>query len=441
MKKIVVGVVAVLALVAAGMPFVSGMVMEKGFRQCVENFNAMNAGTGADLRLQILRYERGFSSSEVEWKISLGSLKTLYGIEEILFTDRAEHGYTGVVSTTSLAGNSWYTDFVNERLGGTTPFAMTTEYTLTGDIRSVLSLKPFSLQMENETLESKSGQLVVECDWKLEQFRSSGSWEGFTASDTLSMTGVSFGSDLRMISSFIWDGQAALQIDQVMAHDDTVSMEMENLLADYSVKYDGEKRTLAAEASYGVGRFSDGSEKVEHGAATIGFTGLDAVAYEEAMRLYMDLVSTMMAEIAAAGEDQEKVMQVLEEQMNSISFQVMAVYEKFLKGGLEVYVRDLHAGVRQGEIQGDVVLRLEKDMTLAQMIPLMNQPERIFDYISLQSDLRLPAELAGDNPMLFEPLSPGMRTGLFVKKGAELVHRAETRDNKLFINGEELIFN
>jgi hypothetical protein len=85
-----------------------------------------------------------------------------------------------------------------------------------------------------------------------------------------------------------------------------------------------------------------------------------------------------------------------------------------------------------------VVLSLNKDMTLAQFIPLMHQPELVLDILSLQSNFTLPAELAGGNPMLLAPIFSGMTTGLFVKEDEKLTHQAETIEGKLFLNGQEV---
>lgn len=442
MKKGIVAVVVVLMLVAAGMPIVNGVLMEKGFRKLVENVNAMYANTGTDTKLEIVRYERGLFSSEVEWKVDLGSLKTIYNIKEIVLLDQVKHGYKGVVSKTSLEKNTWYTDFVSQKLGGKNPVEMTTSYMLTGDIQSVLSMQPFSVQVDNETLNSKAGELHFTSNWDLEKIKASGTWEGFTIADKLDMAGVSFSSDLKVISSYIWDGKGSFQIDKVTVKEDAVSMVMDKLQMEQSLKYDEVKKTLAAEMSYGVGSISDGESKVEDGFVTLGARGLDAAAYEDAMKVYTSTVSNMLEQLGEAGQDQEKLMTLLDEKLGDVSFQMASLAEKFLKSGLEIYISNLHAKMEQGEVGGNILVRLEKDINIEQIIPIiLGNPEQIFDYLSLKSDVHLPVELIGENPMLTSPIYPGMKTGLFVVDGARLVHKAETRDKKLFINGEELLLN
>jgi hypothetical protein len=118
---------------------------------------------------------------------------------------------------------------------------------------------------------------------------------------------------------------------------------------------------------------------------------------------------------------------------------MMAVYEKLLKAGLELQVADLAIKLPEGDITGGVTLRLLKDMTFMQFAPIVDQPELLFDIFYLKSDLSLPVGLVGDNPKLLTPVFPGMRTGLFVKSGNNLVHTAETTDGKLIVNSEEVV--
>ena len=66
---------------------------------------------------------------------------------------------------------------------------------------------------------------------------------------------------------------------------------------------------------------------------------------------------------------------------------MLTAYERLLKKGLELQISDLHAQLPAGEIKGDVVLSLNKDMTFAQFIPLWQQPELILDIFSLQSEV------------------------------------------------------
>ena len=119
----------------------------------------------------------------------------------------------------------------------------------------------------------------------------------------------------------------------------------------------------------------------------------------------------------------------------------MAVYEQLLKEGLELSITNLHAELPEGKIEANAALRLNRDVTLGQLAPVLHNPARIFDFLTFHSNISLPKKLVGDTPVLLSPIHPGMETGLFIEKDSYLVHKAETRSKKLYLNGIELQFN
>jgi hypothetical protein len=128
----------------------------------------------------------------------------------------------------------------------------------------------------------------------------------------------------------------------------------------------------------------------------------------------------------------------MEKQLAGLGHQMGEAYEKLLKQGLEFEISDLKATLPEGQIKGTFALGLKKDMTIAQFRRLATEPALALDIFSLKSDFSLPIKLIGENPQLLQPIFPGMQTGLFVKKGNNLIHHAETRKGKLFLNGLEL---
>lgn len=441
MKKTVVVVGALLVLAAAGTPVVNGILMERGYRQLVAEVNSIYREQGNDLQVEIVRYDRGLYSSEVEWQIDLGSMKTVYGVDRLVVLDRGRHGYTSVTFATSLAGNPWYQEFVASRLGGNDPLTVATEYSLLGTISAAIHLAPFTVTADGQTVDAKAADLKLTSDWELSRIQANGTWQGLTVQDQLKVEGVSFNSDLRLISSFIWDGGASLHVGKLSGRDGAKELAVDGLRTGYTLAYDQQRKSLDIETSYGVGRITDGLETVENGSATIGVRGLDAQAYEEAMKAYTKLLGQLLADIDAAGADPQTIRKQLENRLASAGLQLLGLVEKVLKAGLEIYVGEVQAGLAQGEVRGQAVLKLERDLSFVQMLSLSQQPEQFFDFLSLQADLQLPAELVAGTSPLLAPLHPGMKTGLLVREGNLLVGRAETRDKKLFINSEQVVFN
>ena len=148
-----------------------------------------------------------------------------------------------------------------------------------------------------------------------------------------------------------------------------------------------------------------------------------------------------MKEYAGSQQTPYEMSQTLEDELLKIGPRLIGPAEQMLKKGLEIEIAGLKAQLPQGKIKGDLSLSLNKDMTMAQFIPIAMRPGAALDVFSLKSDLTLPARLTGDNPRLLFPAFEGMETGLFISDGENLVHHAETRDGKLFVNEKEVVLN
>ena len=441
MKKIVAGIFLLLIIAGVGVPFVNGLVMENIVKKSFANLNSMYSDTGSGVSIEIMRYDRKFSSTEIEWKIKLGAMKAIYGIDEIVFIDRAKHGYTGIVSTTSLEKNKWFTDFVSKKLAGINPLVISTEYKLSGQINATITLAAFTLPVEGEMIAVKPGKAYFTWDEELKNFSSETSWDGFSVAEKMAIEGISLSSNLEKISTYLWDGTLSYGIAKGQIKGNSEQFELADFKGDYSLDIDKEENTVAVVATFGVNRLQAGLEKLENGFVRLGVINMDAQGFEEFVRLYTEMANTFLKDFTAAGDDPEKMKSILEDQLRRTQFQMLTAYERLLKKGLEFQLSDLRAQLPEGEIHGDVVISLNKDMTFAQFIPLLQQPELMLDIFSLHSEVQLPAKLVGDNPMLLTPIYPGMQTGLFVKDGANLTHKAETRDAKLFLNGQEVKFH
>ncbi len=441
MKKVIVGVVTILIIAGICAPFVNGLVMEKIVKQSQNDLNEMYADTGSGTTIEIIQYDRSFLSSEIEWSIKLGSLAALYGVDEIILVDRADHGFTGVVSKTSLEKNQWFVDLLNDKLDGKNPLNITTTYHLWGQIESIIDIGAFSIQVENETIDFQPARVVTESDGRLTHLFSEASWGGLSVSDKLRISGISMVYDLEKISTYIWDGDISYKIESMKIEDQEENFELTNFKGEYALDFDKKKNTLSSGGEVDIENLIAGNEKVQDIFIRLDVNNMDAQGYEEFMKLYTQTMHSVLGDISAAKDDPEKMDEVLEGQMANTGLQMMAAYEKFLKNGLEIKVSDFHAQLPMGKVTGNIELKLNRDVTLAQLAPIAMQPNLAFDILSLQSDLSFPAVLAGDKPMLVSPVYPGMQTGLFVKDGESLVHRAQTKNGKLFLNGNEVVFN
>jgi uncharacterized protein YdgA (DUF945 family) len=196
---------------------------------------------------------------------------------------------------------------------------------------------------------------------------------------------------------------------------------------------------LSAKQEYGVKRLEVGPEKIDHAFGRIGVSGLDAKAFEAFMKFYSDTMTPVLADIAAANKDPQKMNRIVQDKMTMIGTQLLAEGEKLLTKGLTLEISDVHVGLPEGDINGDVRIGLKQDMTVAKFIPLATNPELALDIFSLKSTISFPQALVSDAPTLFSPIYPGMQTGLFVKNGNMAEHSAEIKNGKLYLNGQEVV--
>ncbi len=441
MKKFVLAVLLIGIAVVIAAPFANGLIMERVVRQARTDINKMYADTGHDLSIDIIDYDRGYAASRIKWKISLGKLRTFYGVDDIIVVDEAKHGFTGVISKSSLVENQWYTDLVNEKLHGKNPVDVTTRCNLLGHIESRVLLDAFSVQTGGEVLNIRPGRIVVALPRGLWSFSSRGSWDGLSIADQLDLGGISFFSKMEKISPFIWDGNGSFAIASAGITADKTHVELANLKLGFTMDYEKSADTVSLGVDYGVDHFDTGDNRIENAFVRLGVNGMDARGYENLAKLYTQIMNTTMSTMAQGKNDPEKLQAAMRQQMMSNGMQLVMAMENILKDGLEIQVSDLKASLPQGQITGHIVLGLKKDMTMAQFIPILGQPSLALDIFSLQSEMRMPAGLGGEDPKLFTPLYPGMQTGLFEKKGDQMVHKAETRDGKLYLNGQEVLLD
>lgn len=438
MKKFLAAIVALLIAAGASAPYVSGLVAEREIRDIIAKANKLYAETALGISAEIIQYKRGYASSEVEWKVNLGTMSALYGVKELLLQEQLKHEMTGVVSTLSLTKNPQYQEFVKSKLAGKDPLHVTTRYFLTGKIESTFVLDAFSLPAGEQTLNIKPARFVGTGDKELKHFVMDGAWEGMAVNGMGSVDTVSLKGDLTMESIFLGTGNAAMVFKGIKVDDPKEPFALTNLVINYSLNHDKPANKLSATVEYGADSLSVGDKKVEKALIRMAMNGVNATAYEELMRVYMTAFNKVVTSAGGNLQNPEQLEQAFEQQMGQIGMQLMGPTEKLLTKGLEFQISDVHFTLPQGQVTGNMSVGLAKDMTFAQFIPLVNQPDLALQIFTLQSNCSLPKVLLGDDPSFLEPVYPGMKTGVFIEKGDRAEHKAEIKDGKLLLNNQEV---
>lgn len=439
MKKILTIIALFLMLSGAGFPMIKGLLIERSVRQSVDQANQSFARNQNRFSVRIGRYDTGYQDSTIEWHLDLGVYKSVLGVEAIIFTDHVHHGYSSkIVSNTSLDKNQWYNNFVGKYLDGKSPLSITTEYSLSGDITSKIVLSGFTIKKENQSLVVHTGSGQFNFNNQMNRVKASVNWEGASLPDVLELSGINLSGNFSKAGSILWEGTAELKIDSLWLMENENAIDLESLRAAYVLDYDKENAAVAVDAELRLDTLETDLTTIDMGKLNIQMSNLDAVGLEELIRINASLQQELLRKIKPAENTKGEMTEAVEAQMRKIGLEMTGIYEKLLRKGLEINISNLYMKIPEGEIEASLFLKLKKSITPVGFLPVMMKPSMITDIISLESDFRLPYHLFGYQEALLVPLVDGMKTGLFIVKGSDLVHQARIRDGKMFLNGQEL---
>ena len=439
MKKWIAAAVLLLVLAAAGIPFVRGIAVQGIVKDSVKDINRMYQDSGMGMNVDVLSYDRNFMTSRIEWELDLGTLTSLYGIDSIKFAENVNHGFVRTVSTTSLGKNKWYSDFVDQKLSGQDPLSIVNTYRVSGAVESKWTVDAFSFVQQGKTVEVKPGKMILNLDREMKHIRSDVNWAGIEVPGEFGMENLAMTSGMKRVSGRIWDGSASCSIEKLRANEGQTRLVVDQLAYEVIPSFDKSANAVSIEVMYGADRIEADGQKIEDASMKVAVNHIDADRYTEFLTLWSESVAGILENVDAGDlRNNGRVDKTLERQMGRAGTRMAAACEKLLTKGLEIRISDVQATFPKGDVTGNILLKLKRDMTFMQFLPVAVQPSAALDILSLKSDFRLPYQMAGRQNTLLSPVYPGMQTGFFVKQGADLVHKAETRHGKLFLNGKEV---
>jgi uncharacterized protein YdgA (DUF945 family) len=441
MKKGIFWVAFVIVLTVIGMPVLNGMILEKRVRQSFEDMNPGTGPSGSGTRFEILSYDRRFFSSEIQWRIVSQALEKSWGIHDILFLDRVRHGFAGASTTTSLEKNPWVMDMVDKKLNGKNPLTLKTEINLLGRMESRLVLEAVSYRDTEGIIEIRPGRASLSMDWGKDRWVSKIDFEGLDLAGKIRLDGFSWQSDLGRVSGNIRAGRASFFLKEFRSSDPGKTTTLSNAVFDYELVYHPKEVSVSINTQGCLDAFQSGGEEIKNAAAGFHIRHMDAGGYEDLLAFFRDGAAEIMNSGPSNRQDMDAVRRAMEKQAADKGFEWVGICEKLLKKGLEIEVSDLKAQVPEGKIEADARIRLENDLPLSGILSFLMDPSNLLAYISMESYIILPKRRDPNGRMLLSPMFSGMPTGLFIMEKDLLLHRAETREGKLFLNHKEVIFN
>ncbi len=431
----------ILILVAglAALPYVNGMLTETMARQMLQKANQNPALQSTGIQIKITRYHRGYKSSQVEWSLDTGSLKALYGIDDIRFSETITHGITGVTSETHLTPNPWYAQWTQTI--GRDPLHITTRYPIMGDIVSNITLDPFDITTPDGSLAIKAIELKTQVNKGLDKFSYNADGDGLsmvkTGGKTLSVGRLSMKGDQTQVTDYLWDGRTEFTIADILLKN-FETHQLKDLSVEINQDVDLPKGIADITMGAGLAKLSRGNHQEWGGKISLGLEHLNVEILKNISRIYNQTMGIVMAEIGTS-RTQSKAQAMVERAMEAQAVRIMAELKKMLKKDLKLRISDVDIFLPQGRIRGKFSLALKEDVTLMQLYPLMMQPAMALPLFRLESDFTVSPDLMDDS--FTQPLFPGMQTGLFIPQEDQFHHHGEIKDNQLFINDREVLLN
>ncbi len=442
MKKLLIVLICMVVVCAAGLPIANGIIMERTLKSAVEenNSNAAKAGTG--LRVKILDYNRGLFSSRVKWCIENPGGFPGSDTSQLVLVNQGKHGFWRIISQTSLQENPWYMQWVNTRLNGKDPLSIQTRFSLAGTMGSTIHLDAFSIEDKGKKIDVHALDFDVSMGKGFETLDATGRWEGLSQGSEFVMGPVNFTSDLYQLTDMIWAGKNTFSLAQLKINDGKSNpVDLSGLTLNFDTSASEDKKTMAMAMDFHVDRIELGGKPLSDWAATLKLKQMDIASFEQVILLYSDMMTQAGQRLEKTGGNSGDFQKILQDEMARNTPQLVSALNGLLKKGLGMEITGLDIDLPEGTVTGGLDLSLKKDLDPSKLFILAMQPDMVFSFFDLDAELSLPYALAGGIPNLTEPLFPGMATGFFVIKGDLLSLDMHIKEEKLFLNGNQVVLN
>lgn len=441
MKKLLIVLICLAVVCAAGLPIANGIIMERTIKSAVEENNKKAAKTGAGPNIKILEYERGLFSSRVKWRIENPSAFPGSDMRQLVLETQGTHEFLGVTSQTNLQETPEYMQWVNTHLNGKDPLSIQTQFSLTGNVGSTIHMNAFSIEEKGKKIDIQALKFDISSGKGFETMDAKGQWEGLSQGDELVMGPVTFTSNMQQLTDMIWTGKNTFSMAQIKINDGKADpVNLSGLNFNVSTNASEDKKTLTMVTDFHVEAIDLGGKHLSDWAATFKVKQIDTASLDQGIALYSNIMGKASQRLENAGGNPGDFQKILKDEATQNTPQLMSALNGLLKKGLGIEIADLDIDLPEGKLAGSLDLNLKKDLDASNIFMFAMQPDMIFAFFDLDAQLSLPYALAGGIPNLTEPLFPGMATGFFVAQNDLLTLDMHIKDEKLFLNGNQVLF-
>ncbi len=392
MKKIIIPVVIIVAIFV-GAPYLTGKIAETETKKMIDGFNQSASTYGIT---EVLSYERGFRSTQARYKYLPPAQFAAFTKEfgEIVYACDSSHGVTGIDFTCNLEGESTYSKFVAEELGGKDPLSIFGSISAFGGISQTIALEEVKdFDLDGATLTIPNTKITVDTDANGSAIKLSGGSDAFKMQgngQSMNVGAMSLSGDMEKVGEGLFIGDFVMDLESFVAEGPLGETSINGMSVRTETGESGEN--LSSNAVISIKEIASAVmpfESVKDINMAMDINGLDKQAFIE----YQQIAQQMQADAMLALEGNQEA-PMPQAQMT----QLTPVLEKMLKQGLDVSSK-VSANLN-GE-NNDIALKLKllESLTFSQMPQFMTAPDEALKKVDIKLDASLAKQVVDGQPM------------------------------------------
>ncbi|MBL4673911.1 MAG: DUF945 family protein [Arenicella sp.] len=394
MKKLIIALGLLIAVLFFGAPYYTGKVAETETMKLVDKINASSAEYGLT---EVLSYDRGIRSTSARYKytppISFADFANEFG--DIIYRCDSDHGITGIDYSCALEGESSYSKFVAEHLDGIDPISVFGSISIFGSITQSISLDQVKgIEIDGASLNLPEALVSISTDAKTSKFYISGNSDAFEMEgkgEKFSVGKMTLEADFARVVGSFFTGEMLIKLEHFTSNDALGETSVKGLSVLSSASDQGDtlssKVLLSADQVIAPGSLFESIKDID---ISLDFIGLDKQSVIEYQEFTERLQHDNLTALKNPNESQTDPMQMT---------QLMPILEGMLKPGLEINA-NLSAEFDNKPSKIGFDLKLLDSLTIEQLSLFMSNPDDALKKIHLLLNASFDKGLIDSQPMV-----------------------------------------
>ena len=425
-KKILIVLVLLVLAVFIGAPYVTGKIAQNKLMSLIEDQNTQYSQLGLT---EVIKYDRGFRSSETEFAFQLEMGLPEFDVASIDYSCDLTHGVISVAYKCKLANKGEFKTFLDTYLGGKDPIFINGDISAFGKMDQTILVDPVKIQFDDGSVVDLPEKVELDTihdfntgksifDGELEQLV----FEAGSESLKFEVNSLNLEGQFQESREGLYVGNASVLIDNFQGEDEQGQLSFDKLKFDTAtIENDNTVSTSLALKADTI-KFPSPQGDIEKFSAVsfdLGIYGMDADALVEYSKVSKELQQQMMA---SANSEQPP--------MGSMMSLIPAA-EKLMKQGFGFNVKsNFQVDESMNSLALDV--SLVKDLQFSEMMTFLFAPDEALQNFRGMLDVQITEALLEKYPQL-----SFMVSSLPFFEQADNGFSLQVRiDSGLFINGE-----